>query len=100
MRFAPWTLMEMPDKPQVLVSILDETNYHLTYSGYITLRLNGAVIAEGTFGGEPEDNSRHRDYKWVVEAMAALAEGLGADIEIVETEGSADDEDMWADPDA
>lgn len=90
--------MEMPDKPQVQVWIVDETNYRLTYSGYVTVCLNGAVIAEGTFGGEPEDNSRHRDYKWVVKAMAALAEGLGADIEIVETEGSADD--MWADPDA
>jgi hypothetical protein len=38
------------------------------------------------YGGEPEDNSRHRSYKWVEEALKQVAESLGAEVIITETE--------------
>lgn len=53
------------------------------YDGGITVVVDGKVIAVGTYGGCPEDNTRHRDYSWVEEALGDLAKALGADVEKV-----------------
>lgn len=51
----------------------------------IAIAVDGEPIAEGAVGGEAEDNCRVRDYRWIVPAMKALAERLGAAVEVVET---------------
>lgn len=38
-------------------------------------------VSMGEYGGEPEDNSIHRDYKWVEEMLEQLAMALGAKVE-------------------
>ena len=43
---------------------------------------DGEEIARGSYGGEPEDNSHHRDYSWVRDAIAAVAVTLGAEVEL------------------
>lgn len=47
----------------------------------IDVRVNGRSVGGGTFGGEPEDNTRHRDYSWVDGTISNLANSLGANVE-------------------
>lgn len=53
---------------------------------FATLRLyvDGDLLVEGYYGGEPEDNSRTRGYCWVETALKRLAEALGAEYETLE----------------
>lgn len=44
----------------------------------IDLFVDDELIFSGYYGGEPEDNSRVRDYSWVEDAFATLAKKLGA----------------------
>jgi hypothetical protein len=45
-----------------------------------------------TYGGQPEDNMRYRDYRWVEPLLKELAEKLGAKVTIVEeNRGERDD---------
>jgi len=44
--------------------------------------LDGEKIGEGYYGGEPEDNSKGRDYRWVSEVIQKIAESLGAELEL------------------
>ena len=46
--------------------------------------INGEPIASGSYGGEPEDNVRSRDYKRVETALINLAKGLGAEVVVTE----------------
>lgn len=39
----------------------------------IEVHSEGVKIAEGAIGGEPEDNSIIRDYRWIVPAIEAVA---------------------------
>ena len=55
----------------------------------IKVLLDGELIGEGHFGGEPEDNSGFRDYAWVGPLFIKLAEKLGATVS-VETESYED----------
>lgn len=71
------------------VSILIKTECEkydgrLYYSESLNLFVDGELIAEGYYGGEPEDNCRIRDYLWVEKALATLAEKLGAKVSITE----------------
>lgn len=43
-------------------------------------------IGEGTYGGEPEDNCRYRDYLWVEDLLMKLATELGAEVEVQKIE--------------
>lgn len=43
--------------------------------------IDGVKIAEGSYGGQPEDNSKGRDYSWVQDAVEKIAQELGASIE-------------------
>lgn len=54
-----------------------------TYSQTVRITVNGVVVASGRYGGEPEDNTRTRDYRWVERAVSAVARALGADVEVV-----------------
>jgi hypothetical protein len=42
--------------------------------------VDGAEIGSGDYGGEPEDNCRFRDYKWVEPLLKTLGEKLGAEV--------------------
>ena len=44
--------------------------------------VDGEKIGEGYYGGEPEDNSRQRDYSWVENLLLELSKSLGAEVEI------------------
>jgi hypothetical protein len=46
----------------------------------IAVLVNGEQVGGGYVGGEPEDNSIHRDYAWIVPTMAALGKAIGADV--------------------
>lgn len=54
------------------------------------LLVDGVEIGQGYYRGEPEDNCRSRDYKWVEQLLKKLAESLGADVEVVEEEIKVD----------
>lgn len=43
--------------------------------------VDGQPIGSGHYGGEPEDNSRRRDYGWVEDMFLTLASKLGAEVE-------------------
>jgi hypothetical protein len=47
------------------------------------VEVDGIKIGEGIYGGEPEDNARRRDYKWVEPLLKTLSEKLGAEVEII-----------------
>ncbi|MFA6046553.1 MAG: hypothetical protein WC718_16330 [Phycisphaerales bacterium] len=64
----------------------DDSNYST-----IKIDLDGKQIADGSYGGEPEDNCRTRDYRWVQGVIHDVAEALGARVEVVYEE-LADDE--------
>jgi hypothetical protein len=40
------------------------------------------LIGSGSYGGEPEDNTRYRDYSWVEELFIKLAKELNAEVEL------------------
>lgn len=42
--------------------------------------VDGELIGGGGYGGEPEDNTHYRDYKWVQELVVELAKELGAEV--------------------
>jgi len=48
--------------------------------------VDGKLVGGGCYCGEPEDNRRCRGYAWVDTTLQALAEALGAEVEIVETQ--------------
>lgn len=50
----------------------------------LSIFVNEQLVACGTYGGEPEDNTRSRDYAWVEGALEMLAISLGATVEVVE----------------
>ena len=52
----------------------------------LSIEVNGKEIAWGSYGGEPEDNIRCRDYAWVEIALRKLAIELGASVDTVELE--------------
>ena len=45
------------------------------------------------YGGEPEDNSRRRDYNWVEPLLLKLTEALGGEAELVTV-----NTDPWEEP--
>lgn len=58
----------------------------------IRVVLDGELVATGSYGGEPEDNSETRDYAWVKEAIAEIAKRLGASVSVedIEIENESD----------
>lgn len=64
----------------------DDSNYST-----IKIELDGKQIADGSYGGEPEDNCRYRSYGWVQGAIRAVAEALGAKVVSVKEELAEDE---------
>ena len=52
--------------------------------------VDGELVIDGGYGGEPEDNTRYRDYSWVEAGIEALAKKLGAEVESVHLEDDPD----------
>ena len=66
---------------------LVQLKFEYTDTGYshfdtIEVFVNGKSIGKGYYGGEPEDNSRSRDYVWVEEVIKSLAKELGATVQV------------------
>lgn len=47
----------------------------------IEVLVDGHSMGTGHFGGEPEDNTKYRDYRWVEPMLVKLANSLGAEVE-------------------
>jgi hypothetical protein len=52
----------------------------------IKVFVDGELLTIGNYGGEPEDNLRCRDYRWVEIMVADVAKKLGAQVEEKEFE--------------
>ena len=48
--------------------------------------VNGESICVEGYGGEPEDNMRCRDYKWVEPLIKKISELLGAEVKVEKVE--------------
>lgn len=46
------------------------------------VEIDGIEVGRGTYGGEPEDAYRCRDYGWVEILIEKVAEKLGAKVEL------------------
>lgn len=68
----------MSNKPKLLISVRGDFPY-----AEVDFFIDGTHIASGSYGGEPEDNLRGRDYQWVEGAIAKIAIALGAEVELV-----------------
>jgi hypothetical protein len=44
--------------------------------------VDGQELCTGSYGGEPEDNSRRRDYRWVEPLLQQLSARCGAEVEL------------------
>jgi hypothetical protein len=53
--------------------------------------LDDKRIGEGSYGGEPEDNSAYRDYAWVQETIINLCKELGIEVEIEDKENDPEE---------
>ncbi|MFA4900940.1 MAG: hypothetical protein WC563_15585 [Brevundimonas sp.] len=61
-------------------------------SARIVGTLNGKELFSGHYGGEPEDNSRGRDYDWVETAIERVAKAGGIAVEYTVLKDDEDDE--------
>lgn len=73
-------------KPQVEIRIVREEDGWSGFRHRADVYVDGEFVTGGSYGGEPEDNTRWRDYKWVEESLRQLALSLGAAAEITETD--------------
>lgn len=73
---------------KVIIESITERDAWDSYASTRVL-VNGEPIGEGSYGGEPEDNMRGRDYSWVEPLLLKLAKTLGADAECVTIEREA-----------
>jgi len=48
----------------------------------LVVLVDGAEVARGSYGGEPEDNTCYRDYSWVRDAIETVSKKLGAEVEL------------------
>ena len=67
---------------KVLIKSITTENKYTDYRDEVEVFINGKSLGRGVYGGEPEDNSRGRDYSWVEPLLKQLAEELGAEVEI------------------
>jgi hypothetical protein len=67
---------------KVTIEDTSEVNHWGEWEQSIKVYIDGQLIGEGRYGGEPEDNSRYRDYYWVECLIQNLAKTLGAEVEI------------------
>ena len=53
------------------------------------------LIGSGSYGGEPEDNSRRRDYGWVEDMLIKLALELTPDVVKLDVKYRPDQEEQY-----
>lgn len=67
---------------QPLVEIIEtEPDWDRNANTEISVYVDGQLVGDGFFGGEPEDNNAFRTYYWVVPLLTKLANHLGAAVE-------------------
>lgn len=62
-------------------TVIESITIKNPYTESTKVIVNGQLIGEGVYGGEPEDNIRSRDYKWVETTLVNLANALGSKVE-------------------
>jgi hypothetical protein len=67
---------------KVVIKSLGEVDDFGDGSEETEVYVDGELIGRGSYGGEPEDNYRFRDYAWVEDLIVKLAKKLGADVTI------------------
>lgn len=75
-------------RPRVELRFHNITNRWGESRDEVEVLVNGNWVTGGSYGGEPEDNKRCRDYRWVEVALQRLAEALGAQVVTTEQEGT------------
>lgn len=67
---------------QPKVSVFIQEVYHYDrWLDEVMVYVNGEPLrTRGVIGGEPEDNLRYRDYKWIEQMLCELAAALGAQV--------------------
>jgi hypothetical protein len=85
-----------PMVPRLNITVKEDPD-----GAWATIRgeVNGKTLFEGHYGGEPEDNSRNRDYHWVEPAIIRVAKLGGVQVDRTVTEDCGDDEDDDEDSD-
>ena len=80
-------------KPVVEVRTVGESDdSSWSYWEEVEYYVNDEKVAEGFYGGEPEDNLRYRTYKWVDEAFKAVIEKLGVEVKFTRILKEEEDE--------
>lgn len=74
----------------VTIKSLSRTINYDTLEKTVVL-VDGVEIGGGSYGGEPEDNCRYRDYSWVEMLIKRLAETLDAKVLIEVSEMEEED---------
>jgi hypothetical protein len=54
--------------------------------------VDNEYVGDGFYGGEPEDNTRDREYSWVQSLLCQLSTKLGAEVEVVHITTDEDEE--------
>ena len=70
----------MENRKVVIKSMTEETDDDVFEQTIV--EIDGKRIGQGSYGSEPEDNTRYRHYGWVENLIKKVAEELGADVEI------------------
>lgn len=73
-------------KQKVKIKSITEWNKYHDWQDITEVYVDGECIVRESYGGEPEDNSRCRDYSWVEPLLKTLSEKLGADVEFIKEE--------------
>ena len=79
--------------PKVVIKSISGSSKWRDWIEQTEVYVDGERLEEWcNYGGDPEDNSRNRDYRWVEPLLKKLAESLGAEVTIeVEDRGERDD---------
>lgn len=76
--------MDKQNSVDIVVSVFDDICNDRYGCGHIEACVNGELVADGYVGGEPEDNSYYRDYDWIDGMVKAVAQALGANVNVVQ----------------
>lgn len=78
--------------PKVEIIIAEDPDPTWHEYARVTVLVDGVEVGGGGIGGEDEDNTRGRTYEWIEKTLQALAQALGADVKVTETELEPDDD--------
>ena len=79
---------ERARRPKIEIVGINDAAY---WPGRLVVLVNGEVLSAETYGSEPEDNCRTREFRWVERVLQLVAERCGADVLTREVSGTWND---------